>query len=137
MIPLWAYASGGALMIGLLGGWTVRDWKADADDLRAVNAGLEVRAKLERENGLQAGRLENFAAFNQAQAVSERNTIERIYRDVKVPGDCAVPADAWSVLETARQRANRAASGELGAALPSDKPSAGIEVGPGASGVGN
>lgn len=124
MIPLWAYASGGALLIGAFGGWTVHSWKADAAQLAAVNAGLETRARLERENGLQAGKLEAFAASNQTAALSERNTIERIYRDVPVPADCAVPATVAGVLETARERANRAASGELGAALPSDKPPA-------------
>ena len=40
--PLILYSAGGALLVGLLGGWMVRDWKADSDQLAAVGFTTDV-----------------------------------------------------------------------------------------------
>ena len=124
MPPLWLIAGGGALIFGTIGGWTVRDWKADADQVAAIKKGEKVRDELQAQLDAKAVEFETFAAANQTAAISGRNTIERIYRNVPVPANCAVPAAASGVLESARERANRAASGELESAVPTGTASA-------------
>jgi len=120
MMPpqLLAGLGAGALILGFLGGWTVRDWKADSDDLGAIQQADKKRDELTKRANDKADQLETFLAGQAGQQITDRNTIREIYRDVKVPSDCAAPAAAASLLEAARNRANAAASGKLEAPLP-------------------
>lgn len=118
--PVVAYATGGALLVGLFAGWTVRDWKADADTVAAYEKADKIR------NAMQVKIDEAEARSADAQAVLEsanygaQSSIREIYREKQVPGDCALPSSAVGVLEDARRRANAASSGELSAAVPRD-----------------
>lgn len=125
MIPLWAYGAAGALVAGFLGGWTVRDWKADSDALAASEAAAKLHDKLEQVQADNAIRYEQFAAANRSAVAQDRSTIREIYRNVEVPADCAAPAAAVSLLDNARLSANAAATGEPRPTLPAGGAAAG------------
>lgn len=117
-MPIWAYIGGGALAAGLLGGWTVRDWKADSDDKAAVEALLEAKDEGYRKLDEQAAGFEQWRSQQDPAKLETRNTIREIYKNAPpISADCATPPAVVRVLETARQRANAAASGLAGAAL--------------------
>lgn len=113
--PLVLYSAGGALLLGLMAGWSVRDWKADSDQLAQMERAHEAEKAAIKAANLPAEELEQFLAELRPAQIETRNTIREVYRDVEVPSDCAVPAAGVSLLETVRERANAAAAGELGA----------------------
>lgn len=113
-IPLTAYVAAGCLVAGVLGGWTVRDWKADADALAAVRKAERVQAAMQKRIDDQATEFEAFRATIEPARVESRNTIREIFRDVPVRADCAPPAGAVSLLDSLVARANSAASGQSG-----------------------
>lgn len=118
MPPIWLYGGAGALLAGALAGWTVRDWKADSDALKA-----EKRAQTEYVAVVQALADQSLAYETLAQSIRtaerrDRETIREIYRNVQVPAACAVPADAVRLLNAATERANAAAAGELSGTVP-------------------
>lgn len=113
-IPLTAYVAAGCLVAGILGGWTVRDWKADADALAAVRKAERVQAAMQKRIDDQATEFEAFRATIEPARVESRNTIREIFRDVPVRADCAPPAGAVSLLDGLVARANSAASGQSG-----------------------
>ena len=110
--PLVLYTAGGALLVGLLGGWTVRDWKADADQLAAVERANKAEKAAIAAVSKPATEYEQVLSDLRPREIETRNTIREVYRDVEVPTDCAVPPAAVGVLDDARVRANAAASGE-------------------------
>lgn len=125
----------GALFAGLLGGWTLRDWKADADQFKAQTA-ASAREDAARAQGLkQATGYADLAAILAGNRSSDRSTIERIYENAPpVPVDCAAPAGVVRVLEDGVRRTNAAAAGQPVATLPGPaapaEPSAGAGAGP-------
>lgn len=110
--PLALYSAGGALLIGALAGWSVRDWKADSDQLEQVERAHAAEKAAIAAVNLPSRQLEDVLAAIRPAQIETRNTIREVYRDVPVPTDCAVPAAGVSVLEAARERANAAAAGE-------------------------
>lgn len=115
--PVLLYGAMGALLIGVGAGWTARDWKADADQLRQVERAHKaekaaIAAVLQPSQDLER----TLAALRPAQ-IETRNTIREVYRDVEVPTDCAVPPAGVSLLDAARKRANAATTGEPSAEL--------------------
>jgi len=118
MIPVWARGAAGALLVGVMGGWTVRDWKADSDALEAEE---KAQARYEaRVNDLaeQSLRFEQLAQTIRASERTDRETIREIYRDKVVPAECAVPLAGVSLLDNAVRDANAAASGKPRGELP-------------------
>lgn len=111
--PLVLYTAGGALLVGVLGGWTIRDWKADSDQLAANNRLIAAKDAAIVAVNKPAAEYEQVLADLRPREIQTRNTIREVYRDVEVPTDCAVPNVAVGVLDDARLRANAAASGEL------------------------
>lgn len=111
--PLVLYTAGGALLVGALGGWTVRDWKADSDQLAVVERANKAEKATIAAVNRPSSEYEQVLADLRPREIQTRNTIREVYRDVKVPTDCAVPTAAVGVLDDARLRANAAASGEL------------------------
>jgi len=111
--PLVLYTAGGALLVGALGGWTVRDWKADSDQLAAVERANKAEKAAIAAVNRPSSEYEQVLADLRPREIQTRNTIREVYRDVEVPTDCAVPTAAVGVLDDARLRANAAASGEL------------------------
>lgn len=112
--PLSGYIGAGALLAGFLGGWTVRDWKADSDALEA-----EEKAQAEYVAVVQALADQSLAYETIAQSLRtaerrDRETIREVYRNVQVPANCAADPAAVRVLSEAVTRANAAASGQSG-----------------------
>ena len=110
--PLVLYTAGGALLIGALGGWTIRDWKADSDQLAANN-----RLIVAKDAAINAANKpsEDYAkvlADIRPREIETRNTIREVYRNVEVPADCAVPDSVIGVLNDARERANAVSTGK-------------------------
>lgn len=126
MMPSHLFVAGAAaaFLAGLLAGWTVRDWRADADNFHALADALD-RADQARDKGLAEGKAyAEFVANSLAQVGADQTKLREIYREVKVPVECAVAPAAVSVLEDSRRRANSAAAGQLGTALPGPAPTA-------------
>lgn len=113
--PIMLYTAGGSVLLGVALGWTVRDWKADSDALDAVEASHKAQIELLDVVAEPSADLENTIANLRTTETETRNTIKEVYRNVEVPANCAVPADAVRVLVDAVRDANAAAAGELGA----------------------
>lgn len=127
MIPPQALAIGGALAIvaGFLGGWTVRDWKADSDALAAVKKTDQLRDKMQGKLDASADSYERGRAAAGPAQLETRNTIREIYRNAPpIPVVCSIPDDVAVLLENARQRANAAATGQSGGTVPAAAPAA-------------
>jgi hypothetical protein len=122
MIPLQVYA-GGALLLTVVGfgaGWTVRDWKADSDQLGAVKAGIERGKEQQELADYRAGRYEDQRHEAQQQSILRDTEIRTIYRDVEVPSECEPPAAALLVLDNAAASASAQAAGQHVATLSAD-----------------
>lgn len=117
-LPLWAYAGAGALLTGTLAGWTIRDWKADSDTLKAEEKAFKQYTALTEALADQSLSYEVLAQSIRASERTDRETIREIYRNVEVPADCAVPDAAVSLLDNAIRDANAAASGQPRSAMP-------------------
>lgn len=120
MIPPQLLAGGAALALiaGFLGGWTVRDWKADAAALAAVEKADKLRDRMQGKVDAKAGELEALRVQHGDAATITNTQLREIYHDRTIPADCAVPDAARSVLDVARNRANAEAAGSAGPAVP-------------------
>ncbi len=121
MIPPQILAIGGglALAAGFLGGWTVRDWKADSAALAAVEKADRLRDRMQGKLDAAADSYERARSAEAPAQLETRNTIREIYRNAPpVPVVCSIPDAAALVLENARQRANAAIAGESGGEVP-------------------
>ena len=116
--PLSGYIGAGALVAGLLGGWTVRDWKADSDEAKAKDAAFTQYRALSDALADQSLAYEVLAQSLRAGERRDRETIREIYRDKTAPSDCAVPDAAVGVLSEAVTRANSAAAGQPRGPMP-------------------
>ena len=116
-VPVIAYIVAGCVVAGVLGGWTVRDWKADADALAAVRKTERIQAQMQAKIDAKATEFEAFRATIEPARVESRNTIREIFRDVPVRADCAPPAGAVSLLDGLVARANSASSGQSGVTM--------------------
>jgi hypothetical protein len=118
MPPLWLYGGAGALLAGALGGWTVRDWKADSDALKAEERAQREYVAVVQSLADQSLAYEALAQSLRASERTDRETIREIYRDKIIPAECAVPAAAVSLLDNAVRDANAAASGQPRGEVP-------------------
>jgi len=104
-----------AIVIAALGGWTVRDWKADADLLAAHQHSDKVQEAMLATVGSAAATYEVFRATDEPLRSSSTNTIREVYKNAPpVDINCALLPDAARVLQGAVDAANAAARGELG-----------------------
>jgi hypothetical protein len=118
MIPISAYIGGGALLMGVLGGWTVRDWKADSDEAKAERKAFTQYTALTEALADQSLAYEYTVQDLRSGERRDRETIREIYRNVEIPAECAVPADAVSLLDNAIRDANASASRQPSGILP-------------------
>lgn len=110
--PLLLWGAGGALVVGLFAGWSVRDWKADADALAAVVRADQLRKEMQAKiDGASTG-YEDWRGGAETTNIETRNTIREIYRNVEVPSDCAVPPAGVGVLQGRVASVNAAATGQ-------------------------
>ena len=120
--PLSGYIGAGALVAGLLGGWTVRDWKADSDEAKAKDRAFVQYQALTETLADQSLAYEVLAQSLRAGERADRETIRETFRNVEVPAVCTPPAAIGSLLDNAVKRANSAASGELIGPMPTSSP---------------
>ena len=124
MIPLppWVYAAAaGALVLGSFGaGWKVRGWRCDAATAQALAQAAKERDRLTAQANTASAQYEATRAALGEIAPIEREKVRVIYADRQVPADCALPADARSLLDAARNRSNAATAGQPVVPLPTD-----------------
>ncbi len=122
MNPLILYSAAGALLCGLAAGWSIRDWKADADQLAVMEKNERQREELQaRYDGLALGYEADRATASQNSTIRQTE-LRTIYRDLPIRDDCAAPVPAWSLLSDSVREANARAAGEPVGALPSVEP---------------
>ena len=103
--------------IAAFGGWTVRDWKADSDALEAVEAANKARDEAVAAAHAASASYEAQRAPIVVEAAKSESTIREIYRD-NPNAACPVPDAAVVSLRGTIDAANRAATGQPVAALP-------------------
>lgn len=110
--PLAGYIGAGALLAGFLGGWTVRDWKADSDALEAEEKAQREYVAVVQSLADQSLAYETLAQSLRTAERADRETIRETFRNVEVPAVCTPPAAIGSLLDNAVKRANSATTGE-------------------------
>jgi len=111
--PIMGYVAGGALLIGVAAGWTVKDWQCDAAYAKALE-------KAEKQRQQMQGKIDEVSTLYQTQrdqadvvVAGERETIREIYKTLPaVPADCAPDPRVVGLLEGGVNRANAAAASE-------------------------
>ena len=111
--PLVLYAAGGALLIGSVTGYKIRDWQCDAALASALERAAEQRQEMQDEVDTQASDYETARAETYGVGTRVEREVRTIYREVPAPpADCAPPPDAVSLLQGRVDHANASASGE-------------------------
>jgi hypothetical protein len=105
-----------ALIFGA--GWTANDWRHDSKALAALADATKAANDSAAYMRAQGDAYEKDRQDDQTQSTVRESTINTIYRDRPVPADCAVPADAGSVLDEAIAGANARRTGQPGSGLP-------------------
>ena len=118
MMPLAGYVGIGAALAGALGGWTVRDWKADSDALEADRKAQIEYVAVVQSLADQSLAYETLAQTLRASERTDRETIREVYRNVQVPSACAADPAVVQLLAKAVTDANAAASGQSGGNVP-------------------
>lgn len=118
--PLHGYIGAGIAVAAFLGGWTVQGWRYQSREAKALEEAYSARdAAFARANGLAADYEIAETALNEYSR-SAQAKVRIVYRDRKVSADCALPVDAASLLDEARDNANAAITGKLSPALRGD-----------------
>ena len=107
-----------ALLLGLGGGYKVRDLMTDAAQAKQLEQAQAQREEAEAKMAAVATEYEAFRSEALARRDRSTNTIREIYRDVKVSADCAPVPDAVRVLDDALLHARAEASGKPLSPLP-------------------
>lgn len=126
-MPTWALLAGGSLLMSAVAfgaGWQVRTWKADSDQLEAVEAGIKRGKEQQELADFKAGRYEDERSDTQAITFARDTEIRTIYRtqNVLVPAECEPPGAALRVLDDAIADANAQAAGKPRPAVPGPAP---------------
>lgn len=111
--PIMGYVAGGALLIGVAAGWTVKDWQCDAAYAKALE-------KAEKQRQQMQGKIDEVSTIYQTQrdqadvvVAGERETIREIYKTLPaVPADCSPDPRVIGLLEGGINRANASAASE-------------------------
>ena len=103
-----------ALLLGLGGGYKVRDLMADAAEGKKVVQAQAAKEAAETQLAAVATEYETFRSEALARRDRSTNTIREIYRDVEVSNDCAPVPDAVRVLDDALAAASSEAASKPG-----------------------
>ena len=117
--PLMLYAAAGALIVGAVAGYNVRDWQCDAAYAKALERAEKQRVKKQEVVDVISQTYE--AQRDQANGVATERTytIREIYKTAPaVPVDCAAPDAVRKLLESGIRDANAASSGEPSVEVP-------------------
>lgn len=112
MNPLILYSGLGALALGLVSGWTVRDWKADADQLQTMEVANRQRDKLQAKYDAIALGYEADRGQSDINSITRQTELRTIYRDIPIDNDCAAPDAVRGLLENSVGEANSRAAGK-------------------------
>jgi ADP-ribosylglycohydrolase len=97
--PIMLYAAAGALVVGAVAGYKVRDWQCDAAYAKALEKAGKQRAKADIILDKKAAEYEETRAAADVRSVERTNTIREIYHTVPAAAaSCAPPDDAIRVL---------------------------------------
>jgi len=96
-----------ARVVAFSGGWTLRAWKAEADQLAAVQAAAEAKQAIQARYDAEAKQLEKALADQRAK---NRNINERIKNALNNPvySSCRADADGVRAINDAVRAANAA-----------------------------
>ena len=93
------YAAAGALLVGAVAGYKVRDWQCDAAYAKALEKAEKQRAKVEKILDTKSTAYEEGRAAADVRSTERTNTVREIYRMVPAAASsCAPPDDAIRVL---------------------------------------
>ena len=117
--PIMLYALGGALIIGALSGYKVRDWQCDAAYAKALEKAEKLRAQKQEAVDNVSQTYESQRDQANVVATERTNTIREIYKTTPaVPVDCSAPDALRRLLESSVRDANAAATGKPSVAMP-------------------
>jgi hypothetical protein len=111
--PVVLYALGGALIIGTVSGYKVRDWQCDAAYSKALEKAEKLRVKKQEVVYDVSQTYETERDQADVVATERTNTIREIYKTVPaVVADCSAPDALRRLLESGVRDANAASSGK-------------------------
>jgi hypothetical protein len=136
--PLTLYIAAGAVAIGAISGYKVRDWQCDAALANALERAQEQREEMQNEVDERARAYE--ALRTEADALGSRSTreIHTVYQEVPAaPAECEPDYRVVGLLQGSVRAANADASGQSGSAMPQPTPTTGTTTGPSEGDLGN
>jgi hypothetical protein len=112
---MFAYIAAGALAVGGLAGYKIRDWQCDAATAKALEKAERIRKEIQDEVD---GRAEAYETERDRAAGLQRATVREIrtiYESVPTPSpDCGVPPTVVGLLKSNVDSANASATGQSG-----------------------
>lgn len=119
LLKYWREGLAFALLIAAFAsGWTIRSWRCDSAMAKVERQLQEARDKQAAKADAAAGENEASREAVDRQNYDTRTIIEREYRNVEVPADCAVPEPVADSLRASVSATNAAVTGEPAPALP-------------------
>jgi hypothetical protein len=111
--PAFFYVAGGALLLGVAGGYKVRDWRCDAALANALEQAAERQQEAQDEVDTQAGNYESARAETYGMGARVEREVRTIYREVPAPSPtCEPDPRVVGLLQERLVSANASASGE-------------------------
>lgn len=111
--PTFLYVAGGALLLGVAGGYKVRDWQCDAARANALEQATEQGQEMQDEVDEQAATYEETRAATYDTGARVEREVRTIYREVPAPSaTCEPDPRVISLLQGRLDHANASASGE-------------------------
>lgn len=101
LTPVTGYVAAGSILIGAIGGWTVRDYKADADIAKIERQLREAQDKQRALADKASSEYERGKAERTTATQRTKDRIREVYRDIEVPANCEPPSDALRLLDEA------------------------------------
>jgi len=109
------YLIAGALLIGVVSGYAVRDWQCDAAYSKALEKAAKERQVMQDELNSVSASYEAIREESNGQREVRTNTIREIYKRIPAPSaDCAADTGIVGLLESGVNSANAAATGKSG-----------------------
>ena len=121
--PVYGYIAAGAALISFTAGWTINGWRYKSREAKAIEQAYAARDAANAKANNLAADYEIVRAALDDRSAETTTKIRTVYRDRKIPADCAIPAGAASLLNDARSSANAAITGKSGGTMPDNSSS--------------
>lgn len=113
--PLTLYFAAGAMAIGAISGYKVRDWRCDAAQTKTLENAAEQAQEMQDEVDTQAGNYESARVATYDTGARIEREVRTIYREVPAASPACEPDPrVVSLLQSRLDHANASATGELG-----------------------